>query len=732
MKIKFKLSFLVIAVMAAVVSVISILLLRQSSALSVGLTLQSVENLAGQRAEYWKGREEGNLLVLRTLANVMASYEDMAPETRRDRFDNILKGTLAANPNMITLYTIWKPNAIDGMDEQFIGHEGSSPTGQYAITYSRESGNIRSRTSGDIESTMQYFNSTKTRNDIVESPFLRNINGEDKFLFRMKVPIINPRTDEVVGIVGCLLNPGLIQPILERVIHDNEEITIMVIYSNNGFVLGHVFPDRINKYMLDVDVEFGKHRHEVFKAIQEGKDWKGKIFDPTFGTNVELVLKSFKISNSDMSWSILIGTAESYMLKDVKKMTKYTVILAITAIIASAAAVFIFLGFITKPIVKVTETLKDISEGEGDLTKLIPENGNDEIADLSRYFNKTIVKIKDLIVSIKRQAVLLSDTGNELAGNMTQTAASVNEITENIQEIKGKMLSQSASVTETGATMEQITLNIDKLNNFIEKQTSSVHKSSSSIEEMLANIGSVTKTLQKNEESVKDLNNASGIGRTGLQNMAQDIKEIASDSEGLVQINSVIENIASQTNLLSMNAAIEAAHAGDAGKGFAVVAEEIRKLAESSSEQSRTIRTVLKKIKSSIDKISESAGSVIMEFEAIDTGVKTVAEQENSILHAMQEQNEGGKLILDAVGELNQISHQVLDGSAQIHEGSKEVIRESKNLEAVTEDITGRINEMAAGAQQINISVNRVNDISVQNKDNIESLVREVSRFRVE
>jgi methyl-accepting chemotaxis protein len=280
--------------------------------------------------------------------------------------------------------------------------------------------------------------------------------------------------------------------------------------------------------------------------------------------------------------------------------------------------------------------------------------------------------------------------------------------------------------------MEAITGNINRLNGHIEEQTTSVAQSSSAIEEMLANIQSVARICRQNAAHVKELSDASAVGREGLHEVAEDITEIARESEGLLEINAVMENIAAQTNLLSMNAAIEAAHAGESGKGFAVVAAEIRKLAESSGDQSRTISAVLKRIKDSIDKIKGSTGAVLDKFEAIDGGVRTVAEQEENIRTAMDEQNAGSQQILEAIGRLNEITQLVKGGSMEMLEGSKEVITEGRNLEMATEEISRGMNEMVIGTDQINAACNRINTISGDNKASIAILMQEVSRFKVD
>jgi methyl-accepting chemotaxis protein len=383
-----------------------------------------------------------------------------------------------------------------------------------------------------------------------------------------------------------------------------------------------------------------------------------------------------------------------------------------------------------RPLENMVFSLKQISS-DWDLTRSIEICRKDELGTLAELLSLTFAKMRELLKGISGQADVLSNIGMELATNMNESAAAVSEIATNIQNVKSRVINQSASVTQTTATMEQITTNIEKLNGHVEHQSESVSQSSSAIEEMLANIQSVTQTLVKNSANVQQLMEASEIGRGGLQEVSADIQEIARESEGLLEINSVMENIASQTNLLSMNAAIEAAHAGEAGKGFAVVADEIRKLAESSGEQSKTIGTVLKKIKSSIDKITVSTDNVLGKFEAIDGGIKTVSDQEANIRSAMEEQGEGSKQILEAVSALNGITGQVKGGSEEMLSGSREVIEESKTLGVVTEDITKGINEMASGADHINGAINRVNELSRQNRDNIDVLVRELSRFKV-
>ncbi|MDR0602453.1 MAG: methyl-accepting chemotaxis protein [Treponema sp.] len=455
-------------------------------------------------------------------------------------------------------------------------------------------------------------------------------------------------------------------------------------------------------------------------TFQEGWGWMISIYTPIFNSSGDMV----GIVGCDFDAESLHQSITAVAVRHAGIGTGF--------VLAGGLLLLFLLRMIFARLQTMNAILREISGGEGDLTKRVKVTGKDEIDELAIHFNLTLEKIKNLVTVIKHLSINLFDIGNELAANMNETASAVNGITANMQSIQGEVADQSASVAGTGEVMEKITLNAEKLGAHVEQQTESVSRSSSAIEQMLANIESVTGTLVRNAANVEELTAASGAGRAGIQEVSDDIREIARESEGLLEINSVMRNIASQTNLLSMNAAIEAAHAGEAGKGFAVVAGEIRKLAENSGVQSKIISDTLKKIKQSIDKITVSTNTVMEKFVSIDDKVKIVSDQEAGIRYAMEEQGAGSKQILDAVAVLNELTREVERGSAEMLAGSKDVVRESKNLEIVTEQISHGITEMAAGTDQINDAVVKVSEISAVNKEHINTLVGEISKFKVE
>jgi methyl-accepting chemotaxis protein len=730
MKIGKKLIIMIVALNLVGTGVLVGVILRIVQRQVTTLVNSEVKNLVEKNADeitIWFNRY---FTAARTVAQIMEQHRSIEVTQRRSLYNMILKGLVETNSDIAAVSSCWEPNALDGLDAQYVNTPGTDDTGRFIPYWSRTHSGIVLEALVDYTVPGPgdyYIIPLRTGNETLVEPYFYPINGVERLITTTAVPI--RRNGRVIGTMNFDIDMSAIQRQVETI--KPYEGSIAVVYTNGGLVSGHWDPSRIGKPMAESETDMaGPYLDALIEAVREGREFFYTAFVPQAGKKMFFTCIPFSAGQTITPWSLVVGVPLDVVNAPIYRLLFISLIIGLGMILVTSAAAFVISRSISRPLNYLAVILHDV--GEGDLTRRLDIRSKDEIGAMAGSFNGTLEKVQALIRLIKDKAVVLSDIGIELQSNMTETAASINEITANIRQMKIQIANQTASVEETGILMEKVSLNINDLNGHIDKQSSSVSQSSSAIEEMLANIQSVTHTLIKNADNVKDLSDASEIGRTGLEEVSSDIQEIARESAGLLEINAVMENIASQTNLLSMNAAIEAAHAGEAGKGFAVVADEIRKLAESSGEQSQIIAGVLKKIKASIDKIIKSADVVLNRFEVIDQAIKTVSDQEAHIRNAMEEQGEGSQQILEAISRLNEITGLVKDGSSHMHLSSREAIGQSKTLETISQEISQGMNEMATGADQINTAVNRVSEISGENKDNIEALIGEVAKFKVE
>ena len=273
-----------------------------------------ISYMNGALADNLKGRQDGYIRVMRTLANIMADYENMPAGERRGRYDYMLSAALNSEPEIAALYTVWKPNAVDGMDSRHIGRPGSGPSGQYAASFTKDDDQARMETVAhtDIETAMIYLNGSDSKKDFVEDPVPGQLNGRDTYLIRMSVPIVNRRTNETTGIVGCLLSIDPVQTFLEQAIMDNSEVAAMAVYSNNGFIMGSYVPDRIGKNISEVDTIYGDYIKEAEQAVHRGMNFSCLSYSPVLRTNISIFMTSIRIGNSDTTWTVMIAATEEY------------------------------------------------------------------------------------------------------------------------------------------------------------------------------------------------------------------------------------------------------------------------------------------------------------------------------------------------------------------------------------------------------------------------------------
>ena len=463
----------------------------------------------------------------------------------------------------------------------------------------------------------------------------------------------------------------------------------------------------MGKHMAATYIEYGPE--EGNKIMEEFDPYAEKISEMVDGfvENISgMLVTRIKGISDDSHNLVILGSAVSGIS---------TVLLIVLSIIISLK--------ITKPIKEFSAVLKDISEGEGDLTRKIEVSSRDEIGEMAEYFNNTFAKIRQLVATVQNQSNMLGSVGSNLSSNMTETAAAINQISANIKSIKSQTINQAASVTETSSTMEQISMGISRLNSLIGEQSSNISQSSTIINSLIQNIDGATKTLIHNTENINRLAETSESGKVALDKITHAIEEVANESRSLMEISSVIQNIASETNLLAMNAAIEAAHAGETGKGFAVVADEVRNLAESSSAQTKTIESALKKITASISVVTAYSTEVVEKFTSIEQEVNNVSNQEERIRSTMEQTSENSKEVLHSITMLNDITQKVQKSSVEMLEGSNQITHEAKHMNTITQEITG--------ADQITEAVNTVNTLTVDTQNSINALNTEVNKFKV-
>ena len=579
---------------------------------------------------------------------------------------------------------------------------------------------------GQVISVNNYdwFKASIAGKDFLSEPFISAVNG--KFIMTISVPLYD-NNRRIIGVLAAAIDVKRLSMLIEDII---------VGKTGNCYIMGLT-----GIIIADKDITLVQNQTNIIAQakkdttltsvavfLQHALDTdKSEIGYYTY-QKVQYIASYAAIETTH--WNVIIRAPINEFMGTVNTLRISMIGIGVVILLIALVIVYLVARAMVKPIQTVVRVLQNIAQGEGDLTVRLPVAGNDEITDMADYFNQTIEKIGLSIKQVGVNSNTMEEIGNELASNMTETASAVHQISTNIDGVKQQAMTQAASVTETAATIEEIVRTIKQLNNSIETQAASVAQSSSSVEEMVANIASIGQTLGKTDDVIRSLTTATGDGKATLVTSNTVTQKIAEESGSLMEASSVIQHIASQTNLLAMNAAIEAAHAGEAGKGFAVVADEIRKLAEESSVQGKTITTTLKTLSGEIETLSASSKTVEEKFNAIFTLAEQVKEMSARLTEAMREQENGSKEVLIAIKSINTVTTEVQAGSEEMLKGGEGVAEEMRKLDDLTRVITESMNEMASGAIQINNAIQEVNEITQKNKQSIESLASEVSKFK--
>lgn len=544
----------------------------------------------------------------------------------------------------------------------------------------------------------------------------------------------------------------------EKIVKDGQNVVVVraVPFKIGGKIAGVVFgketltsqefAEKMKKYtMCDFTIFDGEKRAYTtlagmrgsviadinpIRTAESGEKYKGKAVI----NGVRYVVCYFPLKAGDGKFLTTLWLGKPLNVIDHVSSAIFKPLIAVMIVIVVlffAVLVSVIIFKVIKPLKRVGAAVNNLASGDADLAQRIEVHGNDEFAEISTGINTFIEMLHKIVSELNLAQKELTAIGIDLGTNSQESASATAEIMANIAGVRKQSESQSEAVSNTTTILGRSAENVNNLENLVEAQAAGITESSAAIEQMLGNISSVTSSVRKMADSFKELGITVSDGKTKLANVDGKVNEIAEQSKMLIQANTIIAQIASETNLLAMNAAIEAAHAGKAGEGFSVVANEIRKLAETSSAQSKNINTELKEISSSIkDVVSLSKDSQVA-FGQIVTHLDSTDVIIREIDNAMSEQENASRQIFSALSDMRNQSIEVNEMSHQVKDIIVAITKDMDTVSQISSIILGSMDEMTAGAQQISTATQGVSDLAASTKENIDVMDSKLKLFRV-
>ena len=455
-----------------------------------------------------------------------------------------------------------------------------------------------------------------------------------------------------------------------------------------------------------------------------------RVYNHLTNLNSAILSMDFNIQSSLK----IIREQMSVIDDEVSRLKQKSLTFTLMIITGLFAAVIILVVFMSNRIGKSITKIVDkiVRMRDGDLTVRFDDKYRDDIGLLCKDMNMFQENLAESMKNIQSISDKNISVQSDLITAVKQTDETSSLIDKNAVEIAGQIDHLKDNVDESSKSVNTVDRVFSTLNDQVAEQMAMVEESTASVTEMISSIESIARITESKTAAIDQLVETSANGAIKLNDTTTIINYINDKIDNISQMAGVIKGIANQTNLLAMNAAIEAAHAGDSGKGFAVVADEIRKLAEASSKQSNEISTNLKEIVSNIEKAQESGNVTSIAFSEVDSEISQFSHSLYEISSSISELKSGGEQILTAMTSLQDVSINVKSSSNDLADASDSMKKEMDSVKNISNDVHVKISEVSLGIGEVSQSVNSITLLASSVGTVTENLNSEVSRFKTE